>query len=162
MSRQGLPPGEPEIPGIAAILGMDHTAALAFIGPLAGWLLAALISLIPTVRPVLTSSGSQGPGFLFIVIFATVVGWAIALMRVYSIRSLFNRGIPALGQVCSCRSYRTGVHVDYRYAYHGRPYQASAELLANERSRQIQVGDSVGLVVDPARPNIALIRDLYL
>lgn len=158
MSR---PPTPPEQPRPAAIIGTDHTAALAFGGPLAGWLLAALIVLIPDARPVLTGEGGHGPGFLFIVAFATVAGWGIAFWRVYTIRGLFSRGVPAVGQVCGIRSARTLVMVDFRYTYHGRQYQATADLLASDRARQIRAGDTVALLVDPDRPRQALIRDLY-
>ncbi len=161
MSPKSLPPEEPQAPHIASILGVDYTAALTFYGPLAGWILAALLALIPGVRPILGVSG-QGPGFLFVVVFATAVGWGIALMRIVAIRSLFSRGVPAIGQVCRLRSSATLVHVEYRYSFHGRPYDASADLLAGERTRQIKVGDAAALLVDPERQNQALIRDLYL
>jgi hypothetical protein len=139
---------------------MDHTAALAFGGPLAGWLLIALISLIPKARQVL--AGDEGPGLLYIVIFATLVGWGIALWRVVLIRSLFSRGVHAMGQVCSTRSNGTSVHAEFRYTFHGHPHEASADLFANARSNRIRPGDTVALVVDPERPELALIRDLYL
>lgn len=160
MNRSNRPPQDPLVPRVAAILGTDHTAALAFGGPMAGWLLAAIVSLIPDARPVL--SGSHGPGFLYVVIFATVAGWGIALWRVYAVRSIFSRGVHAVGQVCASRSARTLVHVEYRYSLHGHPYEASADLLASNSTSQIRAGDTVALVVDAERPHLALIRDLYL
>lgn len=156
------PPGPPDQPRPAAIIAADHTAALAFAGPLAGWLLVALIALIPDARPVLTGEGGRGPGFLFIVILATIAGWGIAVWRVNAIRSIFSRGVPAVGQVCATRSARTLVMVDFRYTYHGRQHQCTADLLASDRARQICTGDTVALLVDPDRPSLALIRDLYL
>jgi hypothetical protein len=159
VNRPNRPPGWP-VPRVASILGADHTAALAFGGPLAGWILAAILSLLPAARPALT--GEDGPGFYYIVIFATVAGWIIALWRVYTIRSLFSRGVPAVGQVCGVRSARTWVRVEYRYSLHGRPYDASSDLFASNRALQIKAGDTVALVVDPERPHLALIRDLYL
>jgi hypothetical protein len=160
MKNKIPPPDEPQAPRITSILGVDHIAALTFYGPLAGWILVALLALIPDVRPILSGSG-QGPGFLFIVVFLTAAGWGTALMRVYAIRALFNRGVPAAGQVCRLRSSGTLIHVDYRYSFHGRPYESSADLLAGERTRQIKVGDAAALLVDPERPNQALIQDLY-
>lgn len=105
------------------------------------------------------TGGSQ---FLLIVAVIVTLGSPVLIfLRLRSLRAFFEKGEIISGELTRVYFFQDRGRIDYEYTYAGNQYTGSAAIHKNGLTREFTVGQSVPLVVDPDRPNQALIEDLF-
>lgn len=82
--------------------------------------------------------------------------------RVRLIRAVFTGGVEAAGtsqHVTATRGSKTPL--DFTYTHAGREHFGGHTINDMRHSNKLQPGDNVTLLVDPTRPRVSFIRDLF-
>jgi hypothetical protein len=153
-------------PSIWRIVQVDYIACLAVLFPLVVWVLSAILYYtgdLPGVRGHDSISAAEGlPFFLYMGLIATAIGVPVLVWRVRVLLRLFARGQEVVGRLISIGFFRDRGRIDYAYDYQGRTFQGGNAVMRTGRTTALSVGAEVVLLVDPAHPHRAVIRDLYL
>jgi hypothetical protein len=100
---------------------------------------------------------------LFIVIaLITLAGLGLVFWRVQVIKAIFEDGIEIAGTLRSVVFFRDRGRVEYVYTYLDQKYASGNAILKTSRTKRLQPGMQIVLVVDRSQPRRAFIRDLYL
>lgn len=83
----------------------------------------------------------------------------LLVFRVRRVRGLLRTGHETPGAITSARLSRNGSRLEYEFEYASKKYDKS--LFIPFLIENIEAGDEVTVVVDPARPRRAIIKDLY-
>lgn len=100
--------------------------------------------------------------FLFLAIGVTVVGIPVLLQRYRTISSVFANGEQTNGVVTSVGFFRGRGNVSYSYTFHGEKLTSSNAINRNSLTRNLRVGQTVKLFVDPDNPKRAFIQEIYM
>ena len=100
--------------------------------------------------------------FLFLAIGVTVVGIPVLLQRYRTISSVFANGEQTNGVVTSVGFFRGRGNVSYSYTFHGEKLTSSNAINRNSLNRNLRVGQTVKLFVDPDNPKRAFIQEIYM
>lgn len=106
-------------------------------------------------------TAEAAPFLLILSAGATLIGIPVMMLRFNWFRSLFTVGQEIEGRVVRVWFYRGRGRVEFCYEYQGQEYAVGRAVGANRQTRMLKVGDSVPVLVDPANPRKAAIRDLY-
>jgi hypothetical protein len=101
------------------------------------------------------------PTFLPPVLVATTLGIVVFLWRYWMVASLYSYGLDTPATVHEIGFYRDRGRISYVYSFQGQKYVSGSRIMKTKRTRSIQIGDQVNILVDPNDPKRALIRDLY-
>jgi hypothetical protein len=140
-------------PSILRVIQNDYVATLGAIFPPITWVVFGFMLMM------------EGGNFskLFPVGLAiTVLGFAAILWRYQLIRAVFEYGQETPAVISGIAFFRDRGRVHYVYTFQGQKYTSSNAIMKNGRTRKLQVGDPVTLVVSRDQPKRAFIRDLYL
>jgi hypothetical protein len=91
----------------------------------------------------------------------SVVGLGMAAWQVWTIRRVVVGGAGVPGVVGSIGFFRGRGRVEYVYTFQGRQYQGSQAVQSSAVTRSLAQGQAVTVMVDPARPERAFVRELY-
>ena len=100
--------------------------------------------------------------FLFLAIGVTVIGVPTLIQRYRTISSVFANGIQTMGVVDSIGFFRGRGRVEYSYTFQGEKQTSSNAINRNSRTRNLRVGQSVKVLVDPDNPKRAFIQEIYM
>ena len=100
--------------------------------------------------------------FLFLSIVVTIIGIPVLLQRYKTISSVFENGEQTKGVVTSIGFFRGRGNVDYSYTFRGEKLTSRNAINRNGRTRNLRVGQTVKVVVDPDNPKRAFIQDIYI
>lgn len=155
----------PDEPSLRSIIWTDYTAFLALLFPLMAWALYLLLAgfsspFDPAGETALAAQ--ENLRLFYISVAVTVVGLPLLAWRVLMIRAVFSDGQQASGQIDSVYFYRDRGRVKYTYTFQGQTYTSGAALHRTSKTRDLQPGDQVNLVVDRNKPRRAFIREIYL
>ncbi|MHB0954748.1 MAG: DUF3592 domain-containing protein [Pirellulaceae bacterium] len=145
-------------PSIVKIISADYTALVLVLVPIVTWGLyvAILTGLV---------GGEFGPGagpvFLGMAAVSSVVCIPLLIWRLSIIFAMFRHGVPAKGEITRAFFYKDRGRVEYKYTFDGQQYQAGNPLHKTAKARALKEGDEIDLLVNPAKPNKAIIPDLY-
>jgi len=157
--------GETHQPSLLGIIQLDTVALLALLFPLVIWgiyIATTYFGFFPGLGGRDPLTGADAPLFLYLGLIATVVGIPLLLWRVRSFQSMFRRGIQVRGRITDVSFYRDRGRVEYSYTYEGQTYAGGNAVQKTGRSEALQPGGEVTLLVDPEKPQRAVIRDLYV
>jgi hypothetical protein len=152
-------------PSIVRIIQSDYTAGLAVIAPLVTWgmyIATEYFGFFPGLGGHNPLTGEDAPFFLILAIITTLIFIPILIWRVRSFQTLFSRGIEVPGHITNIRFNRDRGRVEYTYTYQGQIYQTGNGIYKTKRTKALQQGDEIVLMVDQDNPKRALIRDIYL
>ncbi|HEY0068947.1 MAG TPA: DUF3592 domain-containing protein, partial [Chloroflexia bacterium] len=79
-----------------------------------------------------------------------------------SFQTLFAEGVTVTGQITNVQFSRDRGRVDYEYQYEGATYSGWNAISKNQRTRSLQAGKLVTLVVSKSNPKKAAIKDIYV
>ena len=152
-------------PSLGSLIQNDQFAQFSFMIILVTW---GLYLAIGVFGLSFTRRGNQigpedGAGFLVMAVVATIVGAAVLVWRVRALNTLFSRAREVQGQITGIGFKRGSSQgrVEYAYSVDGQSYTGSNLISQTNKSRALQPGDEVVLLVDSTNPGNALIRDLY-
>jgi hypothetical protein len=153
------------LPTVISILRADYIALLAALIPGVLWVMyiaIAYFGFFPGLRGRDPLGSSDAPFFFYGAILTTVVGLPILAARVRAIRALYARGVEVTGRVTNVWFVRDRGRVEYAYEYQGQAYQSGRAIPKSGRTEGLKPGFDVAIIVDPTKPERALVRDLYL
>lgn len=140
-------------PSLFTILTTDYTALNAAFTPLILW---------PFVLLMYFLTPEDARRFAVFGAVITPLALVILLWRLRFIYSLFDNGQTVPGKVLGLRSFTARGRIFYAYTHQGQDYKTSNAIYVSGRIRRLRPGDPVTIVLDPAHPQRALIRDVYL
>lgn len=152
-------------PSVLRIIQSDYTALFAVAFPVIAWVIyvaTAYFGFFPGLRGRDPLTGASAPFFFYLGLVTTLIGVPVFIWRVRSFQALFARGVEVPGRVASISFYRDRGRVEYAYTYEGNTYQGGNAIMKTGRTKALQPGDEVVLIVDKDNPKRALIRDLYV
>jgi hypothetical protein len=148
------------------VLQSDFIALGSILFPAVMWgmyIVIAYFGFFPGFRGHDPIQGSEGaPAFLYLGIITTLIGVPLFVWRWRSFQSVFARGRVVTGRIASVSFSRDRGRVEYSYEYSGQRYHGGNAIMKTKRTKALQEGDEVELIVDPENPKRALIRDLYV
>jgi len=100
--------------------------------------------------------------FLFLTLGVAVPGIPFLFLRYRTISSVFQDGAQTQGVVTRIGFFRGRGRVEYSYTFQGEKQISGNAINKNSRTRKLQVGQSVKILVDPNDPKKAFIREIYL
>ena len=108
------------------------------------------------------TENSSSQLFLFLAISATVIGIPILIQRYRTISSVFANGAETKGEITSIGFFRGRGRVEYSYTIQGEKQTSGNAINRNSRTRNLRVGQSIKVLVDPENPKRAFIQEIYM
>ena len=147
-------------PSVVRIVLSDLVAFLPLIGVVVAWALHIL-----TANGVIFTSRSgtelSGKGFLEIAIIATVVLLPLCAYRIYAFIGMFKRGLLCKAEITDISFFKDRGRVKFKYTLDGMDYSTGTPVMKNARTKALNVGQEVEIVVQPENRSRAFIVDLY-
>ncbi len=151
-------------PPFTRIIWTDYIAFLGLFFPLMIWALyLLLVGFSSPFNPAgeTTAAVQENLRLFYISLALSLVGMSLLVWRLLLIGSVFLHGLEARGQIDEIFFYRDRGRVKYTYTFQGETYTSGVALHRTRKTRALQTGDQVTLVVDRERPKRAFIRDIY-
>lgn len=149
-------------PALPRIVQQDYVALLSVLGPAALWFLYLTVDVLGFARRPPPPGAEATPFFLYVAPVATVLGLAGLVARVRGVRRLFREGLEVEGRITAVQFMKDRGRVDFVYVHAGQEHASWRALHRTERTEALRQGQAVVVLVDPARPTSALLRDLYV
>ena len=149
-------------PTLMTILWADFPAFMAAVFPMVVAILAIILAFagdIPDPRGGEDLSNEDLPYLLGFGVILTLLCIPLLVFRVRRVRRLLRTGHETPGTITAARLSRNGSRLKYQFEYASKKHDKS--LLIPFWIENIEEGDEVTVVVDPARPRRAIIKDLY-
>ncbi len=148
-------------PSVVRVVLSDYVALLALMGIVVTWGL----HILATNGVIFTSrrSGTEvtGGGFLGVAIVATVVLLPLFAYRIYAFIAIFKRGLLCKAEITDINFFKDRGRVEFKYTLHGKDYRTGSPVMKNARTKALNVGQEVDIVVHPEKHSRAFIVDLY-
>lgn len=141
-------------PSRIKIITIDYAAFLSALFPPISWGFYLILRLMG--EPM-----AQAPFLPAIFGVITVLGIGVLAWRIQLINTVFTDGIEASATISRISFFRDRGRVDYYYLYQNQKYSSGAAVMKVKRTRDLNIGDQVIVVVDRNQPKRAFIRDLY-
>jgi hypothetical protein len=140
---------------LGKIITVDYAAFAAFIFPLLLWVIYGVLYFYREVKP--TDLTLPAVYAVLTLLSAAVVAWRVRL-----INQIFDKGVEAKGTISHVAFFRDRGRLEYTYFYMGQKYKSGNAVHRVKKTRDIQVGEQVVVLLDPDKPERAFIRDLYI
>ena len=150
---------EPRLtPTFFQIIATDYFAQNLFIMIFGPWVIYLINFLIEGERVIF---------LIFIAALCTLVGGVAFPWRYWTITSTFEHGVEIAGLIVDIHTVSTGKKrkdyiLDYEYDFAGQTYQYRNRVKKSSFARDLKNRQRVILLVNPGKPNIAFIKDIYL
>ncbi len=99
--------------------------------------------------------------YLILSVVLTVVGILVLAWRYWAIRLFFEKGERTRGKLIKSDFFRSTGWLEYEYTLKGKRYHKKETVHRNPRTRALKGGDLLWVVVDPQRPERAMVADIY-
>jgi hypothetical protein len=150
-------------PSFLRVLQSDYVSALALLAPAALWLVWGLDLMGFSLQRRGRTATFDDPGWLLqVAIVVTVVGVALAIWRIRAVYAFFARGVGRPGVIESVEFFRDRGRVTFRYDHEGQSYERGSGIMKNARTKALEPGQELTVIVDPENPKKAMIRSLYV
>ncbi|MEA3309408.1 MAG: DUF3592 domain-containing protein [Chloroflexota bacterium] len=150
-------------PSIYWTLQSDYWASLGMGVTTAIWLAYLFVTQFKLGQGYDPLRGVAGsPFFFYLGIFSLVAGVVLFYWRLSVIWSLFKRGVEVTGTIEKIAFHRDRGRVRYTYTYQDKDYHAESAIFKTKRTQGLREGLELVLIVDPDKPQHALIRALYI
>jgi predicted small secreted protein len=94
-------------------------------------------------------------------LFADVAAVILIATKVKVIKSTFQKAEEIKGTIINIEPRRFNVQIEYEYTYRNEKYTGYDNISKSDKTKYYQKGDAVILVINPEKPNKAIIRDAY-
>lgn len=141
------------------IVQQDYASLLCALLPAVLWGLFVAVDLLGLGRG---GGGEARPFFRYAAPAVTVVALPLLALRVRRFGRLFREGVEVTGQVTSCDFGGDRGRVEFVFEHEGKRYEAGAAVHRTARADALAPGQEVVVLFDPAAPESALLRDLYV
>jgi hypothetical protein len=141
-------------PSLRAIVWNDWPALACAMG-------IPIFAAICLAYPYVVGKPALAPFFASLSVVATLVLGAILCWRIVRVYSLFARGFVVPGNIHGVALAKDRGRVDFGYVVNGQPVYGWTPVHKTRRVLSLAAGQPVHLLVDPARPGMALVAELY-
>ena len=141
-------------PSFFRVVTTDYTAFSAFIFPLAIGAFYLFLSLT-----------EENPVDLTVpIIFgvSAVIALIVLFWRIQLFNTIFSDGMTATATINKIWFFRDRGRINYSYFYQGQNYSSGNVVMKIKKTKQLQMGDQVPVMINRNNPKQAFIRDLYL
>lgn len=153
-------------PSIVRIIQSDYLALIGILFPvvvLIIYLVVSNLGYFPALgRRAAIQGTASAPILLYVGIAGAVIGLPLAFWRVRTVQQRFAQGETVNGQITDISFYRDRGTVAYTYTHQGKTYSAFNMIMKTGQTKNLRPGTQIAVVVNPANPKEALIRDLYI
>lgn len=139
-------------PSLFRVISTDYPSYLSALFPIVFWSFTAYF---------FATENNSSQLFLLLSIGATVVGIPILIQRYRTISSVFANGTETQGEITSIGFFRGRGRVEYSYTFRGEKQTSGNAINRNSRTRNLRVGQSLKVLVDPDNPKRAFIQEIY-
>lgn len=91
-----------------------------------------------------------------------LVALAILAWRLITIYNLFDGAQEATATITNLTAYRNRGRVTYVFMYQNQKYINSNAIMIRGKVRDLQIGEQKIALVNPDKPKISILKDLYL
>ena len=154
-------PNSRPTPSVVRVVLSDYVALLALIGVVVTWALHILAANGVIFTSRWSDTELTGGGFLEIAIIATAVLLPLFAYRIYAFIAIFKRGLLCKAEISDISFFKDRGRVEFKYTLHGKGYSTGTRIMKNARTRALNVGQEVDIVVHPEKRSRAFIVDLY-
>lgn len=150
-----------KLPTLLKILWTDYPAFIYASFTVAAWVV--YLAWVPSWRkdgPIIQPG--LAPYALGIAILISLLGVSVVTYRFQLLRKTFKRGVEIRGKITDISLPRDRGKVYYSYYYQNKALSSYAPIHRNKQTLALKKGDRVTLIMDPAYPARAFIRDLYI
>lgn len=141
-------------PTLGKVIGADYLAWLCISIPVVFWTLFIVLRIT-------RATGEQNYTLLAPALFFTLAGALVLVLRYRSIRGHFEKGVEVPGKVLRVMNIQDLGRVIYTFTYLTKQFQATSYFHFTTRMEKLVVDDTIVVVINPADPRKALIKDLY-
>jgi len=153
-------------PSIIRIIQSDFAAMVGVLIPTAVviiFVFVTVMGLFPKQSGYSIQQDPQGPVvFFYALVGAIIIGIPLTIWRISVIQKLFERSLETPGKISGLFFSRDRGRVEFSYTFEGQNYTSGSSIMKNKRTERLLPGSQVTLMVDPQKPQNAMIRDLYL
>ena len=142
-------------PSLRAIIWNDWPALASAIGIVVMWGLYI-------IYPLIKKSAANDMWLILLPAIATLILFGILAWRIWRIYGLFNSGEELTGKITHVHLVKDRGRVEYAYHFRGEEIHSWSPVHQSKRVLALRPGQSVQLLVNPLRPNRAIIKSLYL
>jgi len=142
-------------PRLTRIILTDWLALFCFISIPGAWIIGYLF-------PFLRRGAQFGTSEMHTVALPlSLIGAGFLFWRIHRIYHLFSRGESARGYITDIRLARDRGRIEFMYERGGVSHVSWTPIHQNRDVLALRIGQEVELLVDSARPTMAIIRHLY-
>ncbi len=105
--------------------------------------------------------GGGGQIVLILAITVTVLAPYLIWRKLHSLRAAFEHGVETPGELVKVYFHQDRGRIDFTYTYQDTKHTSSIAIYKNVHTRDFEVGQAVTVIVDPEKPDNALVADLY-
>jgi hypothetical protein len=144
-------------PSVLRIVQQDYASLLCVLGPVVFWGLFVAVDVLGLGR-----RPDAKPFFRYAAPAVTAVALPLLVVRVRRFARLFRDGVEVSGRVTACAFERDRGRVEFTFEHDGKSYAGGAALHRTARTAALAPGQELVVLFDPAAPESALLRDLYV
>ena len=105
--------------------------------------------------------GGGGQIVLYLAIGITLLAPYLIWRKLHSLRTGFEHGVETPGELVKVYFHQDRGRIDFTYTYQETKYSSSVAIHKNVHTRDFEVGQAVTVIVDPEKPDNALLAELY-
>ncbi|MFP4011372.1 MAG: DUF3592 domain-containing protein [Spirochaetaceae bacterium] len=136
---------------VAYVIKRDYLSSLLIISPAALWI-AVFVRYVAAGGALIYLIGAA---------VGTVLLVGTGFLRIGTIMSLADTGTEVTASVQAVFMRGNKGRIEFTYVYDGERYEASAAFRTRDLLRDLPQGTQVPVLVDPAKPQRAILPDLY-
>lgn len=140
-------------PSLFWVIRTDYLSNLAFLFPLVMWGIVAFGYF---------QGDPVSQNYFLTVVGFTVAGVLLLSWRYLTILRVFTDGQSAAATIDGVGFFRGRGQINYVYTFQGEKYLGRNIVSRNGRTKRLEPGDKVTVLVDSNNPKRAYIRELYI
>ena len=152
-------------PAIFKFIRYDYWSLLCLLAPIVAWGMFMATSFGFSLDRS-KGSGAGGPFsesrfYLGAAIVTSCTCFPLLVWRARSLSSVFRRGERVTGRIVNVWFVSGRGRIDYTYTFNGQEFTAGNATTKNEKTKSLENGQEVRLLVAPKNPERAVMEDLY-
>lgn len=153
-------------PSIPLIIKSDYLAYIGALIPTITCIMYIGFSFVDNLnvfRELGTSQDIEGISvFFYAFVIGLLIGVPLTFWRIRYIQQKFSHGIEVVGRITNISFYKDKGTFEFTYTYQGRVHSGNNAIMKTVKSRQLLADNHLVLLINPDKPQDALIRDVYI
>lgn len=156
----------PKKPSLTAIIANEPLVVMVgFILPIVMWGIYIAMNVFDftfTSKYSETEISADDSGWqIFLPIGFTILGLIVTIWRVTYINKFFENGIEITGDITELNFVKDRGNIEYSYLWNGKTFNGYNSIMKNSKTRSLQKGQKISLILNPQKPDQSLPLELY-